>query len=365
MKNILEHIKYDVIEYYVGMAKMVAYWHVHALGFEVIGYKGPETNSFDKVSYFLRKNDIKLVITSAAQPSSYQVVSFVDLHGNGIKRICIAVEGVRDFYDAILKNGAIPMQPPFTTADEFGKVTQASIKLFDDNELTFIDYQDYHGEMLPGFVDIRDKWFAPNIDSGITHVDHIACALRENEIPVWENYLNKIFASSTIQEFGRGNIQTNKSGLILKVLQSENKAINNVLVEPDNKLNKSQIQVFIDKNYGTGIQHLAFSTNNIFTTLDAYKNTGITFSRYPDAYYDILEQKFPALDVAKLREYNVLCDVEHDATLLQTFTTPIGDRPTLFYEIVQRVNDYQGFGLGNINTLFEAVEKDMEAANAK
>ena len=362
MSSFLDNIKYDYIEYYVGMAKMVAYWHVQALGFEVIGYLGPETGNHNKVSYFLKKNKTKLVITSAAAPSNYNIVSFVDLHGNGIKRIAVEVDNVEEFFTRIVDNGAIPMKTPSTMTDEFGSVTSASIKLFDDNEMVFVDYSQYEGEMLPGFKDISNTWITPQMDSNITHIDHIACALRENEIAIWENYLNKIFASSTIQEFGKGNIETNKSGLSLKVLQSENKAINNVLVEPDNKLNKSQIQVFIDENYGTGIQHLAFNTNDIFKTLDALKNRGVVFSTYPNSYYDLLREKYPDVDVDRLQEYNVLCDVEDGAILLQTFTTPIGDRPTLFYEIVQRVNDYQGFGLGNINTLFEAVERELEAA---
>ncbi len=359
MKNLLKDIKYDYVEYFVGMAKMVTYWHVHALGFEVKGYCGPETGVPHKVSYFLQKNDAKLVISSASGPGSYNIVSFVDLHGNGIKRISVQTQNVVSFFEQAVKNGAIPIQAPYTMEDDHGKVEQATIKLFDDNEMNFIDYTNYHGDMLPGYVPVGDEWIKPRMDSHIMNVDHIACALRENEIPIWEKYLNDIFASSTIQEFGKGEVEGNKSGLVLKVLQSENKAINNVLVEPDNQSGKSQVQVFIDKNYGTGIQHIAFSTPNIFKTLDAIRGKGVVLSKYPSSYYDLLKEKYPDLDVEKLKEYNILCDVEDGAMLLQTFTTPIGDRPTLFYEIVQRVNDYQGFGLGNINTLFEAVEKEM------
>ena len=359
MKNLLKDIEYDYVEYFVGMAKMVTYWHIHALGFEVKGYCGPETGVSNKVSYFLQKNDAKLVISSASGPGSYGIVSFVDLHGNGVKRISIKTKNVKPFYSQAIERGAIPIQEPYIIEDNYGRVEQATIKLFDDNEMNFVDYSNYTGEMLPGYVPIGEEWIKPKFDSQIMSVDHIACALRENEIPIWEKYLNDIFAFSTIQEFGKGEIETNKSGLVLKVLQSENKAINNVLVEPDNQAGKSQVQVFIDKNYGTGIQHLAFSTSNIFETLDALKGNGIILSKYPSSYYKLLEKKYPDLDVSKLKKYNLLCDVEDGAMLLQTFTTPIGDRPTLFYEIVQRVNDYQGFGLGNINTLFEAVEKDL------
>jgi 4-hydroxyphenylpyruvate dioxygenase len=352
-------LKYDYVEYYVGMAKMVTYWHVRAMGFELKAYRGPETGTPDKISYFLQKNDIKLVITAASAPSSHEVVSFVDLHGNGIKRIAIHVDNVEEFFTEALGNGAIPVNLPKTIADENGSVTEASIKVFDDNLITFVNYDNYEGTFMPGFVDVNEGGLTPDQDNKLEQIDHVACALRNNETILWEQYLNGIFDSETVLDFGKGSVSTNKSGLSLKILQSKNKLLNNVLVEPENKAGKSQVQVFIDENCGAGIQHLAFASSDVIETVRAMRMNGVEFTTYPDSYYDTLQEKYPDLDVEPLRKNGLLCDVIGDTILLQTFTTPIGDRPTFFYEVIQRVNNYEGFGLANISTLFEAVEKDL------
>lgn len=359
----LRNIEYDFIEYYVGMAKMVVYWHVKALGFEVIAYAGPETGVPDRCSYFIKKNDIKLVITSASQPSSYKIVSFVDLHGNGIKRMAINVDNVKEFFGNAMKKGAIPIEHPHLTSDEQGFVEQASLKMFDDNEIVLINYDSYHGDFLPGYKNVESDWDFEKEDSALEKIDHVACALRLNEIKLWENYFNNIFSSKTVLEFDER--QTNgekKIGMLLKVLQSDNKQINNVLVEPDHGV-KTQVQLFIDQNYGVGIQHIAFKSNNIFKSVKALRDNGIKFTSYPDSYYDKLEEKYPQLDVEPLRKHGVLCDVLEDSLLFQIFTTPIGDRATFFYEIVQRVNNYEGFGIDNIYALFEAMEEELNATS--
>ena len=356
-------IEYDFIEYYVGMAKMVAYWHVKAVGFKVVAYAGPETGVADQCSYYIEKNDIKLVITSASQPSSYKIVSFVDLHGNGIKRLAIKVDNVKEFFENAMKSGAIPMEHPNMVSDENGFVEKASLKMFDDNEIVLINYDNYSGDFMPGFKNVEDEWDMPSEDSALRKVDHVACALRLNEITLWEKYFNGIFQSKTVVEFDeRAKDGEKKIGMLMKVLQSHNKQINNVLVEPDHGV-KTQVQLFIDQNYGVGIQHIAFESDNIFRSVKNLRANGVKFTSYPDSYYDKLEKKFPSLDVEPLRKYGVLCDVQDDSLLFQIFTTPIGDRATFFYEIVQRVNNYDGFGLDNIHALFEAMEEEFKAAN--
>jgi len=323
-------LDYDFVEYYVGMAKMVVYWHVKALGFKVIAYCGPETGYPHKCSYYITKGKIKLVITAASQPSSYEIVSFVDLHGNGTKRIGIKVDNVPAFFNEALNKGAIPSQSPYTLTDSKGDVECASFKLFDDNEIFIIDYKNYHGDFIPGY-----------------------------EINLWENYINKIFNSNTVGSFDeREETKEKQIGMLLKVLQTENKKLNNVLVEPDPKKN-SQVQLFIDQNYGSGIQHIAFSSKNIFKSVEIMRKNGVNFSKFPDSYYKNLSKKYPKLDVDKLQKYGVLCDVVEDSLLLQIFTLPIGDRSTLFYEVVQRVNDYNGFGLDSIRALFDSIEEEL------
>lgn len=353
-------IEYDFIEYYVGMAKMVTYWHVKALGFEVLAYCGPETGCPDKCSYFIKKNDIKLVITSASQPSNYKVVSFVDLHGNGIKKIAVKTKNVPSFFDKVIEKGAIPLQFPYEISDDYGKATLASVKIFDDNEIVFVDYHNYEGVFLPGYEAYETNWGNKVEESYLIDIDHIASALRVNEIKIWENYFNNIFYSKTVACFDErlSEEEENKIGMYLKVLQTDDKQINNVLVEPDQHKN-TQVQLFIEQNYGTGIQHMAFSSSNIFKSIEVLRKNGVKFTSYPDSYYRNLKNKYPHLDVEKFQKYGVLCDVVDNALLFQVFTTPIGDRATFFYEIVQRVNQYEGFGLDNIHALFEALEEEI------
>jgi 4-hydroxyphenylpyruvate dioxygenase len=353
------NIEYDYIEYFVGMAKMVVYWHVMALGFKVIAYSGPETGNEESFSYLIKKNNIKLVITSASQPSSYKIVSFVDLHGNGIKRVAIKVNDVADNFDFAIKNGAIPLNYPKSYSDQNGSIMTASFKVFDDNEIVLINYGNYRGDFMPGYKNVEKDWMQPDKDTFLDKIDHLACALRLNEIKLWENYINNIFQSKTVKEFDeRQTSTTKKIGILLKVLQSKDKQLNHVLVESDNK-NKSQVQLFIDENYGSGIQHVAFSTSNIFRTVELLKLNGVKFTKHPDSYFDQLQLKHPHLDVQSLRKHGVLCDVVDGAYLFQVFTAPIGDRSTFFYEIVQRVNNYDGFGLDNIEALFKAMELEL------
>lgn len=356
-------MEYDYIEYYVGMAKMVVYWHAKALGFKVVAYAGPETGVLDRFSYYLVKNDIKLVITSASQPSTYKIVSFVDLHGNGIKRLAVKVSNVREFFDQALEKGAIPMQHPTVLSDHQGTVEQASIKMFDDNEIVLVNYDNYSGDFLPGYRNIESEWDENPENSQLEKIDHVACALRLNEIGLWENYFNAIFNSQTVKQFDVRKTKGEKLGMLLKVLQSDNKRMNNVLVEPDSHETKSQVQLFIDQNYGAGIQHLAFASGNIFKSVEVLRANGVRFTSYPASYYEKLAKKYPKLDVELLQKHGVLCDVIDDALLFQIFTFPIGDRSTFFYEIVQRVNNYEGFGLDNIRTLFEAKEHELMSQN--
>jgi 4-hydroxyphenylpyruvate dioxygenase len=367
-KKIIEsdflNIDYDYIEYYVGMAKMVVYWHVMALGFKVVAYSGPETGNTESFSYLIKKNNIKLVITSASQPSSYKIVSFVDLHGNGIKRVAVKVSDVNENFAFAINNGAIPLRYPNTLTDEFGSVDTAAFKIFDDNEIVLINYGNYKGDFMPGYKNVEKDWLNPDRDTFLEKIDHLACALRLNEIKLWENYTNNFFQSKTVKEFDeRQTSTTKKIGILLKVLQSKNKHLNNVLVESDNK-NHSQVQLFIDENYGSGIQHLAFTSTNIIRTVELLRLRGVRFTKFPASYFNELQIKHPSLNVQPLREHGILCDVLDDGLLFQVFTLPLGDRSTFFYEIIQRVNSYDGFGLENIQALFNAMESELNIAPA-
>ena len=353
---------YAYIEYYVGMAKMVAYWHVKALGFEVVGYAGPETGSSGKVSYLLAKNGIRLVISSAAKPSNYDILSFVDRHGNGVKRIVYQVDNVEKAFDKAVARGAVPINKPERKEDQSGYITEASILLFDRKEIAFFNDDHYHGLFRPKYQPLKIVGFTPDFDNGFEAIDHIAYGTRINEMDLWCNYFQKIFGGKVLQDLRPGNIITEYSGMLLKLLGSDNGKIYNVFVEPDNRDSPSQVEEYVNAYHGSGIQHMAFSTSNIFGTLKAMRRGGIDFVNYPKAYYDNMRKKksIPEALIDELEACNVLCDAQDDAYLFQTFTKPFGDRPTFFYEIIQRTNGYVGFALDNILELFKAVEGEQQ-----
>ena len=236
----------------------------------------------------------------------------------------------------------------------------ASVKIFDDNEIMFVNYDNYNGVFMPGFEAIESgEWDFEKEESHLQNIDHIASALRINEIKIWEPYFNNIFSSKTVSCFDeRQKDGESKIGMYLKVLQTNDKQVNNVLVEPDQH-KSTQVQLFIDEHYGSGIHHIAFSSSNIFKSVEILRKNGVKFTSFPDSYYTNLSKKYPKLDVAKIQKHGVLCDVVDDTFLFQVFTAPIGDRATFFYEVVQRVNYYDGFGLDNIHALFAAMEEEI------
>ena len=361
MHDPLHNITYAYVEFYVGMAKMVAYWHVKALGFELTAYRGPETGCPDKVSFLVTKNGINLVISSAASPTCFEVLSFVDRHGNGVKRIAYCVDDVPAAYKQAIARGGIPVQDPHVSENEKGKVTEAALRLFDRKEIVLYDGSQYNGIFKPGFEALAIKGFEPDFDNGFDAIDHIAYGVHINEMDQSVAYFQNIFGGEIIQKLESGDVITEYSGLLLKLLSSSNGLINNVYVEPENHERSSQVQDYLEHYYGSGIQHMAFSTNDIFTSLKAMQRSGVEFVLYPPGYYELLreEGKIPADLIDKLEEHNVLADAQGDSYLFQTFTKPFGDRPTFFFEVIQRTGDYVGFALENIAQLFRAVEREQ------
>lgn len=362
MSNQLGIIGYDFIEFYVGSAKMWAYWHAKALGFNITGYAGPETGVKDRVSYYLTLNDLKFVITSAVKPSTYEVASFVERHGDGVKRWSLKVKNVKSAYETAVKNGGIPSRPPKKYEDEKGYVEEAAIKLYDDAEIVFINRDNYKGIFRPGFGAPIQKIELRKSDTALQNVDHVVGNVRTNEMNLWENYLNKTLNFETFIEFGAGDISTQYSALLSKVVRSKESPIKNPINEPFEGLKKSQIEEYIDEYFGSGIQHIAISTENIIESIKALRENGVEFLSVPDTYYDLLKERgFEVTEsIDELKKYGILCDTEGKGYLLQLFTKPIGDRPTFFYEIIQRRKGAEGFGQGNFQSLFESIERDQQ-----
>lgn len=363
MSDSLGILGYDYVEFYVGSAKMWAYWHAKAMGMSIAGYSGPETGAKEKVSYFLTKNNFRIIVTSALKPSEYEINSFITKHGDGVKRWSLKVKDVKTSFETALKNGAIPERLPKIIKDESGSVETAAIKLYDDAEIVFINRENYKGVFLPGFGKPIQDIKLTSEESGLMAIDHIVGNVRVNEMNLWANYLNKSLNFETFIDFGPGDISTKYSALLSKVVRSkEGASVKNPINEPFEGLKKSQIEEFIDEYYGSGIQHIAVATNDIIKTISAMRSNGVEFLTVPDTYYEDLKKRGLEVteDIDELKKHGILCDTEGKGYLLQLFTKPIGDRPSFFYEIIQRRKGAQGFGQGNFQALFESIERDQE-----
>jgi 4-hydroxyphenylpyruvate dioxygenase len=363
MSDKLGILGYDYAEFYVGSAKMWAYWHAKALGMNIVGYRGPETGVKEKVSYYLEKNNFRIVLTTLINPSEYEITSFVTKHGDGVKRWALKVKDVKSAFKIAIENGAIPERLPTKIENENGWIEDAAIKLYDDAEIVFVNRDNYNGIFMPGFSrPIQDIQIQAE-ETGLMAIDHIVGNVRINEMNLWANYLNKSLNFETFIDFGPGDISTKYSALLSKVVRSkEGASVKNPINEPFEGIKKSQIEEFIDVYKGSGIQHIAVATTDIIKTIAAMRANGVEFLSVPDTYYDDLKKRGMDVieDIDELKKYGILCDTEGNGYLLQLFTKPISDRPSFFYEIIQRRKGAQGFGQGNFQALFESIERDQE-----
>ena len=362
MANKLGILGYDYVEFYVGSAKMWAYWHAKSMGLKITAYSGAETGVKGKVSYLVEGENLRIIITSATDPSEFRISSFVQKHGDGVKRWALKVKDVKYAFDAAVKNGAVPVSTYKKIEDENGYIEEAAVKLYDDAEIVFSKRDNYKGQFKPYFIEPIQHINIEAHKTGLKEIDHIVGNVRINEMDFWVNYLNKTLNFETFLEFGMGDISTKYSALLSKVVRSKEADIKNPINEPYEGLKKSQIEEYIDEYLGSGIQHIAISTDNIIETIANMKKNGVDFLEPPDSYYEMLRKENIDIteDIADLQENGILCDhTESKGYLLQLFTKPIGDRPTFFYEIIQRRNGAEGFGQGNFQALFESIEKDQ------
>lgn len=362
MSNTLGIRKFDYVEFFVGSAKMTAYWYAKAMGFEIKAYKGPEYGTKDQVSYFLQKNNIKFVVTSNNNSKNYDIISFLSNHGDGIKRFSFEVDSVEKAFNHAVENGAIPVQTPSKLEDKDGFVETASIKIYDDTEIVYVNYDNYKGVFMPSFGEPVQNITIQNKDTGLMQIDHIVGNVRTNEMDKWVDYYSKTMDFERFIYFGPGDISTKYSALLSSVVRTKDNTIKIPINEPYKGLKKSQIQEYLEEYNGSGVQHIAVTTNNIIETISAMRENGVEFLTVPDTYYENLKAR--NLDVAEdidhLKKYGILLDFEGDGYLLQLFTKPISDRPTFFFEIIQRRKKSEGFGQGNFQSLFESIEQDQE-----
>lgn len=354
---------YDYVEFYVGSARQVAFWFAKALGMDFTGYAGPETGVRDRMSYYLTSNRLKIVVTSPLQPATYDVWGWVQKHGDGVKRWSIEVDNVTEAFKYATSHGAVMVTRPRKVENHHGYIEEAAIRLYDDTELVYFNHDHYNHVFRPGYCEPLQKIAIQREPTGLLGIDHIVGNVRENEMNLWAQYFNQTMGFETFVDFKAGDIGTKYSALLSKVVRSYGSKIRNPINEPFAGLKKSQIEEFIEQYQGSGVQHIAIQTGDIVQTISALRKNGVEFLYVPDTYYDMLAKRSDLKineRIEDLREHGILCDIEGNGYLLQLFTKPIGDRPTFFFEFIQRTGDSQGFGKGNFQALFESIELDQQ-----
>jgi 4-hydroxyphenylpyruvate dioxygenase len=355
--------KYDYVEFYVGSAKMTAYWYAKAFSMDITGFMGPETGIRDRVSYYLTKNDLQFVITSPVDPGCYDVYEFIQRHGDGVKRWAVEVDDVEAAFAHATANGAVMVERPHKIEDDKGYVMEAAIRLYDDTELVYVNRDNFKGIFRPRYCAPRQDIQIASQDSGIVGIDHIVGNVRENEMNLWANYFNRTMNFETFVDFKAGDIGTKYSALLSKVVRTKDSKIRNPINEPYEGMKKSQIEEYIEQYRGSGVQHIAIQTDDIIKSIEALRANGVEFLTIPDTYYEYLRGRSDLNineDIDDLQRLRILCDKESDGYLLQLFTKPISDRPTFFFEFIQRNGNSQGFGKGNFQALFESIELDQK-----
>jgi 4-hydroxyphenylpyruvate dioxygenase len=345
----------DYIEIYSGNAKQACHFFCRAFGFKPVAYSGLETGNRESVSYVLQQRNIRLVLTGAYKEDS-RIAQFVKKHGDGVKDVALLVDDVDKAFSEAVERGAIAYMAPFELKDAHGSVKKAVLGTYGDTIHTLIERKNYQGVFLPGFDPYTSS--LPFEDAGLIGIDHVVGNVESME--EWVEYYSKVMGFKEMKHFTDQDITTEYSALMSKVMHNGGR-IKFPINEPAEGKRKSQIQEYLDFYNGPGVQHLAILTEDIVSTVVTLKKNGVEFLNTPGTYYDSLLERIGKIDeeIDKLRELNILVDRDDEGYLLQIFTKPIVDRPTLFVEIIQR-KGARGFGEGNFKALFESIEREQE-----
>ncbi|MFD3450433.1 4-hydroxyphenylpyruvate dioxygenase [Microbacteriaceae bacterium 4G12] len=345
----------DYLEFYVGNAKQACHYFTKAFGFRPVAYSGLETGNREKVSYVLVQKNIRIVLSGALGEDN-RISEFVKKHGDGVKDVALVVDDVEKAYGEAVKRGAIAIAPPTTLSDQNGTVKKAMIGTYGDTVHTLIERKDYKGVFLPGYEEM--EFHIPFAETGLIGVDHVVGNVEKME--EWVSYYENVMGFKQMIHFDDEDISTEYSALMSKVMTNGSR-IKFPINEPAEGKRKSQIQEYLEFYNGAGVQHIALLTNDIVKTVSALKDNGVEFLGTPSSYYDELTGRVGPIDeeIEKLKELKILVDRDDEGYLLQIFTKPIVDRPTLFVEIIQR-KGAKGFGEGNFKALFEAIEREQE-----
>lgn len=348
---------YDAIEFWVGNAKQAAHYYRSAFGFRLVAYAGPETGTRDRAAYVLQQRAIRFVVVSGLTPDD-DISRHAALHGDGIRDVAFRVADAEGAYALAVARGAVPHLEPTVTEDEHGKVVRASIRTYGDTVHTFVQRDDYSGVYLPGYEEVANDPVARPV--GLSAIDHVVGNVGQGEMDDWSAYYERILGFSQLRHFDDADISTEYSALMSKVLWDGQGRIKMPINEPAEGRKKSQIEEYLDAYRGPGVQHLALSTGDIVGTVRAMTQAGVSFLPVPDEYYVEAKQRVGDVDESwdDLARLGILVDRDEEGYLLQIFTEPVQDRPTVFYEIIQR-HGSRGFGAGNFKALFEAIEREQ------
>jgi 4-hydroxyphenylpyruvate dioxygenase len=349
----------DYIEFWVGNAKQSALYYRAAFGFRLAGYRGPETGVRDRCSYLLEQDKIRFVLTSPLGPEG-PIAEHVALHGDGVRDLAFWVDDAREAFARAVERGARPVHEPRVLRDDHGEVILAAIHTYGDTIHSIVERRHYTGLFLPGFV-ARTSPFAPP-PAGLRHVDHCVGNVELGRMNEWVSFYEKVLGFYNLLSFDDKDISTEYSALMSKVMSNGNGRIKFPINEPASGRKKSQIEEYLDFYRGPGVQHIAMATDNIIETVTALRDRGVEFLAIPGSYYDTVLDRVGTIDedLEPLRELGILVDRDDEGYLLQIFTKPVQDRPTLFYEIIQR-KGARSFGKGNFKALFEAIEREQAA----
>jgi 4-hydroxyphenylpyruvate dioxygenase len=349
----------DYVEFYVGNAKQAAHYYMNAFGFQALAYAGPETGVRDKVSYVVRQHKLTFVLTTPIRANN-PIADHIYKHGDGVKALALMVDNASDAWHQTTSRGAKSYIEPVTLDDKDGEVVLSGIHTYGDTVHLFIERKNYRGAFMPGFRAWSNPYFAPT-DTGLQYVDHCVGNVGWNQMNPWVKFYEEVMGFRNILTFDDHDISTEYSALMSKVMSNGNGYVKFPINEPAEGKKKSQIEEYLEFYNGEGVQHVALATKDIVHTVTELRNRGVEFLQVPKSYYDDLLERVGKIDedIAPLRELGILVDRDEEGYLLHLFTKPLQDRPTLFFEIIQR-KGAKSFGKGNFKALFEAIEREQE-----
>jgi len=353
--------KIDHIRFFVGNARQSAFFYRNAYGFEVVAYAGLETKMKDEAGYVLQQGGITFVLQSPLRPNHPEASRLI-LHGDGVADIALAVDDVRLAYNLAVERGAVGVIGPRAIENDNGVYEYATIRAYGDTTHTFVNRDRYHGAFAPGYVAIDPERYSPATyhPAGLLAIDHVVGNVEEGRMNEWVDFYRTVLGFEQLVSFDDQDISTEYSALMSKVVQGGRGRIKFPINEPAKGRRRSQIEEYVDFYGGAGVQHIALATNDIVATVRALRANDVSFLRVPRTYYDTLVDRVGPIeeDVEELADLGILVDRDDEGYMLQIFTKPVQDRPTLFFEIIER-HGSKSFGKGNFKALFEAIEREQ------